>query len=65
MSGSRGEANFVWRCKSCKVQNPIPFCCGYDFDPIAVPEGVYRFHQNRSVTIRACITSHHTEDYRV
>lgn len=19
MSGSRGEANFVWRCKSCKV----------------------------------------------
>lgn len=20
MSGSRGEANFVWRCKSCKVR---------------------------------------------
>lgn len=19
MSGSRGEANFVWRCKNCKV----------------------------------------------
>ena len=26
MSGSRGEANFVWRCKSCKVpkyHNPL------------------------------------------
>lgn len=21
MSGSRGEANFVWRCKNCKVPN--------------------------------------------
>ena len=23
MSGSRGEANFVWKCKSCKVQQPL------------------------------------------
>jgi len=22
MSGSRGEANFVWRCKNCKVDTP-------------------------------------------
>lgn len=21
MSGSRGEANFVWKCKSCKVRD--------------------------------------------
>lgn len=28
VSGSKGEANFVWRCKSCKVSdhlNPAPF----------------------------------------
>jgi hypothetical protein len=24
MSGSRGEANFVWKCKNCKVALPIP-----------------------------------------
>ena len=23
MSGSRGEANFVWRCKNCKVLEPV------------------------------------------
>lgn len=23
MSGSRGEANFVWKCKSCKVRDFI------------------------------------------
>lgn len=23
MSGSRGEANFVWRCKNCKVIIPL------------------------------------------
>ena len=23
MSGSRGEANFVWKCKNCKVFTPI------------------------------------------
>jgi hypothetical protein len=22
MSGSRGEANFVWKCKNCKVLEP-------------------------------------------
>jgi len=24
MSGSRGEANFVWRCKNCKVRKLLP-----------------------------------------
>jgi hypothetical protein len=23
VSGSKGEANFVWRCKSCKVSLPV------------------------------------------
>lgn len=23
MSGSRGEANFVWKCKNCKVLRPL------------------------------------------
>ena len=23
MSGSRGEANFVWRCKNCKVSSRL------------------------------------------
>ncbi len=23
MSGSRGEANFVWKCKNCKVLEPV------------------------------------------
>lgn len=25
MSGSRGEANFVWRCKNCKVIIPLEY----------------------------------------
>ena len=25
MSGSRGEANFVWKCKNCKVFLPSNF----------------------------------------
>ena len=24
MSGSRGEANFVWKCKNCKVSLSLP-----------------------------------------
>lgn len=24
VSGSRGEANFVWKCKNCKVALPAP-----------------------------------------
>ena len=26
MSGSRGEANFVWKCKMCKVSDGNPWC---------------------------------------
>ena len=24
VSGSRGEANFVWKCRNCKVALPVP-----------------------------------------
>lgn len=26
MSGSRGEANFVWKCKNCKVSSYLALC---------------------------------------
>ena len=34
MSGSRGEANFVWKCKSCKVHVYSPYECELGTDTL-------------------------------
>jgi hypothetical protein len=47
MSGSRGEANFVWKCKNCKV---FESCATHKLldgsDPVPFPAGVVGNHQS-------------------
>jgi hypothetical protein len=65
MSGSRGEANFVWKCQFCKVCKP-GFCLAW---PISIEhfiewiiERVICNNQGSSYPISTSFTSHSPED---
>lgn len=51
MSGSRGEANFVWKCKNCKVSLSLSATRPPDPDPNT--EGAFGKHQGRPCHLRA------------
>jgi hypothetical protein len=38
VSGSKGEANFVWKCKNCKVILPLHVPLHYLIEPVGVVE---------------------------
>lgn len=46
MSGSRGEANFVWKCKNCKVGR---FSCTYSFTGLLTHDRVRQRESSASI----------------
>lgn len=48
-SGSRGEANFVWKCKNCKVRVPYPSICHSNMLNLCV----FAAQRESSATIKA------------
>lgn len=66
MSGSRGEANFVWRCKSCKVCASAPLMMKDGTVMLtSVPERIVRQYQEPSESLPAQLPADKAEYHRV
>jgi hypothetical protein len=52
MSGSRGEANFVWKCKNCKVRVLLVMWC----ERVSGRANALRFQRESSASIKAAPT---------
>ncbi|KAF2739901.1 hypothetical protein EJ04DRAFT_426031 [Polyplosphaeria fusca] len=54
VSGSRGEANFVWKCKNCKVICPWPYCLPHCGLPV--------WQREHSATVKAAPATYERSD---
>lgn len=63
VSGSKGEASFVWRCKSCKVSDRLSL----EYSPLADlhSERVNCDIQESASSIHTCFSTQEAEHYRV
>ena len=63
VSGSKGEANFVWRCKSCKVGHPV----NQKHTKLLTlgPERVNSNYQESASSVHSRISTQEAENHRI